>query len=317
MKMAKRWMPIGLVLVGLAAAGCAHTGNRAGRYVLPPDRRPASPPPAAAVAVETAPAATNAPAPTVTAPPKPASSWWSQHRERQKVEREARKVKQEARKAEQEARRAAEAQKKAPEAGQEKRPGWFGSREKTSPAAAPAPSSGSAAEAAPAPVSTVAVYKIRVGDPLVIYLRNVPGYPGGQQNVEAVVDENGTINLPFLNFVQVAGKSPAEVERELQSLYVDGGFYRNIGINVLLPTRVFYVYGEVRAPGRFQLVGNVTVLQAIASAGGFTDYANARAVEVKRLDKVFRVNVKDLKKNPVKDIELEAGDVVNVPRSPF
>ena len=150
-----------------------------------------------------------------------------------------------------------------------------------------------------------------------IYLRNVPGYPGGQQNVEAVVDENGTINLPFLNFVQVAGKSPAEVERELQSLYVEGGFYRNIGINVLLPTRVFYVYGEVRAPGRFQLVGNVTVLQAIASAGGFTDYANARAVEVKRLDKVFRVNVKDLKKNPVKDIELEAGDVVNVPRSPF
>lgn len=174
---------------------------------------------------------------------------------------------------------------------------------------------------APAPAEsakqTTPVYRLKSGDPVVIYLRGIPGYPGGQQNIEGILDENGAINLPFLNFVVAAGMTPSELEREIMRRYVEGGYYKHIGVNVIVPTQRYYVRGEVRNPGQFTLTGGVTILQALAAAGGFTEYANKARVDVIRAGKTIRVNVRELEKRPTLDQELQAGDVIIVHRSAF
>lgn len=180
------------------------------------------------------------------------------------------------------------------------------------------PSEGSAQETAPAVEEPPArVYRLRTSDPVIIALRGIPGYAGGEQRIEAIVDENGEINLPLLNVVKAAGKTASELEREIRERYIREGYYRDLGVNVLVPSQSFFVRGEVRAPGRFQLVGGMTMLQALAAAGGFTEFANPRKVELLRREKRMIVNVRQLEKNPARDIELEAGDVIIVPRSVF
>ncbi|MBU1692958.1 MAG: polysaccharide export protein, partial [Verrucomicrobia bacterium] len=161
------------------------------------------------------------------------------------------------------------------------------------------------------------IYRMKTGDPVFIALRGIPGYPGGQQNIEGILDENGCINLPFLDFVEAAGKTPSELEREIMTRYIEGGFYRTLGVNIIIPTQSYFVRGEVRGAGRFQLTGRMTILQALATAGGFTEFANSRRVELLRGNQRIVVNVRELEKHPARDKELEAGDVIIVPRSAF
>ena len=118
---------------------------------------------------------------------------------------------------------------------------------------------------------------MRPGDPIIITLRGIPGYPGGQQNIEGILDENGSINLPFLNFIEAAGKTASELEREILTRYVSEGYYRTLGVNIIIPTQSYFVRGEVRGPGRFPLTGGVTILQALAAAGGYTEFANKKS----------------------------------------
>jgi polysaccharide export outer membrane protein len=82
-----------------------------------------------------------------------------------------------------------------------------------------------------------------------------------------------------------------------------------------------FVYGEVRTPGVVSFLGSkkITLLQAIAQAGGTTEWAKASKVVIKRKDKktgreiVIPVNMKNILKNKQADIYLEEGDVVIVP----
>lgn len=163
----------------------------------------------------------------------------------------------------------------------------------------------------------VRVYRMKSGDPIIIALRGIPGYAGGQQNIEGILDENGSINLPFLNVVQAAGKTPSELEREIRDRYINEGYYRDLGVNIIIPSQGYFVRGEVRGPGRFQLMGGTTILQALAAAGGYTEFANPRRVELLRGEQRFVINMREIEKYPARDKELESGDVIIVPRSAF
>ena len=66
---------------------------------------------------------------------------------------------------------------------------------------------------------------------------------------------------------------------------------------------------------RSQLVSGVTVVQAIATAGGYTEFANPRKLQLIRGEDTSRLNALDFEKNPERDVELESGDVIVVPRS--
>jgi protein involved in polysaccharide export with SLBB domain len=87
---------------------------------------------------------------------------------------------------------------------------------------------------------------------------------------------DGTINLGKYGHLQVMGRTVPEIEHMVASAVAvktkDAGF-----ITVRLTsrqTKVYYVIGEVNSPGRFQLSGNETVLDALMQAGGLTDKAS-------------------------------------------
>jgi len=170
---------------------------------------------------------------------------------------------------------------------------------------------GSVADASPT------VYRLRPGDPIIIYLRGVPGVPGGEQMIEDQVDENGAITLPFINQVYVGSKTTSEVEDIVRNAYLDQKIYKYITVNAMVPARSYYVRGEVQKPGRYPIISEVSIVQAIAAAGGFTEFASPRKVEVLPGTKKFRVDVRELEKYPDRDKALEAGDVLIVHRSFF
>ena len=157
------------------------------------------------------------------------------------------------------------------------------------------------------------VYLIKPGDLVVVHLRGIPQ----EQEIEDQVDEMGKINLPFINEVTAAGKSSSEMEREIRQAYIEQQIYRNIMVNVILPSQSYYVRGEVRQPGRFPLSSGVTMVQAIAAAGGYTEFANSRKVQLLRGNKADYYDARSLEVHPEKDVAIEAGDVIVVHRSVF
>jgi polysaccharide export outer membrane protein len=80
-------------------------------------------------------------------------------------------------------------------------------------------------------------------------------------------------------------------------------------------TRWYYVLGEVRVPNRQIYNSRITVLQAIASAGGFTDFAKKTKVKLTRVDgRTQIVNCSKALENPTLDLEVYPGDTIHVPR---
>jgi protein involved in polysaccharide export with SLBB domain len=61
----------------------------------------------------------------------------------------------------------------------------------------------------------------------------------------------------------------------------------------------------------------MTILQAIATAGGYTEFAEPKRVMLTRNGKVRELNMRDIERNPQNDIPIESGDVIRVPRSIF
>ena len=85
-----------------------------------------------------------------------------------------------------------------------------------------------------------------------------------------------------------------------------------------------YVFGQVRQPGALEVKKSkmITLLQAIAQAGGFTDRASKGRVLITRRDETgkeikIKVNVKDILKGKRKDIVLKPNDVIYVPETIF
>lgn len=160
------------------------------------------------------------------------------------------------------------------------------------------------------------VYRLKVGDPVVVYLRGIPGAPGGEQQIENIVGEDGCIQLPYINDVNVLNMTATEAQEIIRKAYLDQRIYKQIAVNVVIPSRSYYIRGEIRQPGRYPLVGTVTVLQAIAAAGGYTEFAS-RSVEIYRGDKRIELNMRQIEKRPELDRVIEPGDIIVVDRSIF
>ncbi len=147
---------------------------------------------------------------------------------------------------------------------------------------------------------------------------------GGGQVRSAVVLPDGSITLPAIGTLRVQGLTVSDLELEVNERY--GQSMDEIRVTPVLTQtapRFAYVTGEVRQPGRFQLLAPTTVSQAVSLAGGWTVGANLRQVVVLRRGEDWRVmgcmvNVNDIlyakKTDPHSDIWLSDSDVVIVPK---
>jgi polysaccharide export outer membrane protein len=134
------------------------------------------------------------------------------------------------------------------------------------------------------------------------------------------VRPDGKISLPLLNDVQAAGLTPME----LSGVIGDGlkKYITNPQVTVTVAefnSRRVYVSGEVVRAGAFPLLPNMTVLQALSSSGGFTQFAKLKGIYVLRVEEGKQVkhpfNYKDVVsgKTPEQNILLQPGDLIVVP----
>lgn len=164
--------------------------------------------------------------------------------------------------------------------------------------------------------STVRVkvpYRLRANDPVIIFLRDLPG--AREQQLEDIVDDAGTVNLPFIGRVVAAGKTSSELEQEIEKKYIDEKIYLRLTVNVVTPQQFIFISGEVRVPNKYQLVAGMTLSQAISAAGGYTDYKDRKKVQLIRGGRVTLYNMEDIERNPSIDPALEPADQIVIPRS--
>jgi protein involved in polysaccharide export with SLBB domain len=130
-------------------------------------------------------------------------------------------------------------------------------------------------------------YIVEPGDALLILASDPDSPARASLPADQPVLPDGTINLGKYGHLQVMGKTVPEIEVMVRQAVAkqtkDAGF-----ITVRLSSRqskVYYVIGEVNSPGRFQLNGNETVLDALMQAGGLTDKASRDNIILSRPSK--------------------------------
>ncbi len=165
--------------------------------------------------------------------------------------------------------------------------------------------------AGPATTNMLSPSRLRVGETLVITFADVPN---PIPPFEGRIREDGKITLTMNQEFEAAGKTIAELEREIRDRYVPK-YFQNLTVTVRAPERFFYVDGQVRMPSRQAYLGEITVLGAIAAAGGFTDFAQPKKVRILRADgKVEIVDCKRAQRDSRFDVPIYPGDRIIVPR---
>lgn len=157
--------------------------------------------------------------------------------------------------------------------------------------------------------------RIRAGDEITV---RITGTSTTLDNIYAEsIAETGDISLPYIDQVKALGKTPQELAADIKKAYIDGGYFRVISVTCALKDRFFYIRGEVRNSGRYLWSSDMTILKAITTAGGFTDFANPRDVRVDRRGQLIKVNCSLAYSDPKYDIPILPSDSVTVPRSIF
>jgi polysaccharide export outer membrane protein len=135
------------------------------------------------------------------------------------------------------------------------------------------------------------------------------------------VRSDGKISLPLVGELQAAGKTPVQLEDEITNRLRNFITEPAVTVMVLkINSLKFNVMGEVARPGSFSLATTTTIVDAIAAAGGFRDFAKKKSIYVlhqrpdgteARLSFNYSSFIKG--KNPKQNILLQPGDTVVVP----
>jgi len=135
------------------------------------------------------------------------------------------------------------------------------------------------------------------------------------------VRPDGMISLPLLGDVQAEGQTPDELAQKLRQGLAP--YIQDPRVSVIVrevnSTRV-YVTGEVAQPGAYALRGRMSLVQVIALAGGFSDFADRDGIRIIRAGeqgegRIMRVRYSDLLREDAerRGLHLRPGDTVVVP----
>jgi polysaccharide export outer membrane protein len=159
--------------------------------------------------------------------------------------------------------------------------------------------------------STVGSGRLQAEDSVTVVFSGPPSPP---DRFEGRIKQDGMISLPLVGSVQVLGMTTAELEKKLHDLYVPK-YFLQLSVNVNSENRFVYVQGEVNNRSRQVYSGRITVLGAIATSGGFTDFAKKTKVQIIRGNgNIVYVNCVKALDDPALDIEIFPGDRIVVPR---
>jgi polysaccharide export outer membrane protein len=159
-------------------------------------------------------------------------------------------------------------------------------------------------------------YQIGIGDILEITTWKEEDFT----REEVLVRTDGKISFPLLNDFPAAGLSPMELKYNIEKGLKSYVSHPVVTVHVRNPvSQKFYVLGEVKRTGEYPLVKHLTVLQAFALAGGFTEWASKKEIILLRheggKDQIYRINYKDITedKDFSQNLKLKADDTIIVP----
>ncbi len=166
-----------------------------------------------------------------------------------------------------------------------------------------------------ASASVPSVDVIRPGDKITVRLS---GVPQDEYVIEVQVPASGDITVPLLTrSFHAAGRNSAEVAAEIATAYKTDKIYTNPNVTIIPEERYVNIGGDVRSPARVLYTPDMTLLTAINSCGGFTEYANRKVVRITRGQQIIVVNAIQATSVPGSDPALYPGDQIYVPRTIF
>ena len=155
--------------------------------------------------------------------------------------------------------------------------------------------------------NAVQEYRLGPGDQLRISVFGEPTLTGA-----FLVSPSGSISYPLVGEVPAAGKTVAEFAGALADV-LRNGYVRQPDITVEVASyRPFFILGEVGAPGTYPYAAGLTVLNAVATAGGFTYRADTRRVFIKHPEEAGEREYRLTSTTPIMP-----GDTVRIPERRF
>jgi len=134
------------------------------------------------------------------------------------------------------------------------------------------------------------------------------------------VRSDGKISLPLVGEVQAAGLTPLKLEKDIADKLKNYISEPEVTVMVQqINSQKFNILGQVARPGSYVMANSPTVLDAIALAGGFRDFAKQKSIYILRQgasgESHLRFNYKDVSqgKNMSQNVKLQPGDTVIVP----
>ena len=173
-------------------------------------------------------------------------------------------------------------------------------------------------------------YILKKGDLVFVKIYPEDDYVKGG---EMEINSEGMITLPLLGKMEVADKTTLTAEKEIAEI-IDRDYLVNPSVVItvrpnekpLIKKQPLMILGQVKRPGpvNFPVAENTfSLLQAIASAGGFTEIANIKKIKIIRQgadggkNQVIQANADAIISGSDDDVELEPGDIINVSESLF
>jgi len=131
----------------------------------------------------------------------------------------------------------------------------------------------------------------------------------------ALIDRDGTINIPLVGVVRIAGLTAREAGDLLSREY--SRYIKNAHVTLEVLNKRVYVLGEVRNPGRVNIIEDTgNILEAIASSGGMTNFAERSSIKIirgtQRNPIVKTVNLTQLSSLGSGNLTLQPNDVVYI-----
>ncbi len=168
-----------------------------------------------------------------------------------------------------------------------------------------------------APPARTEDYLVGANDLLEIKVFEMP-----QLDRKLRISADGTISLPLLGLVRVAGLTARQAEEQIAQLLRDGNFVKDPQVSVFVAefvSRRVYVQGAVDKPGIIDLLGDRTLLDVIGEAGGLNDRADTRIFIIRPFGKPGEDRIEvDAERlvyagDPLANVQVQPGDIILVP----
>jgi polysaccharide export outer membrane protein len=161
--------------------------------------------------------------------------------------------------------------------------------------------------------------KIKPTDSIIMRISGVPVDDMQQISQTYTIASDGKFPLPYVGRILAAGMTPSQLGIRIEQAYKQAEIFTRPTVVVSTPEsastgaiRKISINGEVRVPQRAAFEDGMSLLDAIAAAGGFTDWADKGRVRILRDGKTSEHDVRKISVNPQLDVTLKPDDKIIV-----